>query len=100
MDLSRLQAEVNIRWEQQLNNPCHASADAGHALVHMTKALGKVASALNDSQHEGRALKHSEVAPYLADLVICASRFSGADIDLDAAVTARLAEKFPVSAER
>ena len=97
MDLTRLQAEVNIRWAAQLNNPCHTSADPGHALVHMTKALGKVASALNDSEHEKRPLRHSEVAKYLADLVICAARFGDGHVDLDLAVRERLAEKFPVS---
>ncbi len=95
MDIAKLQSEVNTRWERQLDNPCHTSADAGHALVHMTKALGKVASALNDAEHEHRPLKSQETSKYLADLVICACRFSK-DVDLDAAVKARLEEKFPL----
>ncbi len=96
MDLSQLQDEVNRRWAQQLGNPCHTSADAGHALVHMTKALGKVASALNDAEHDRRAPRSDEIAKYLADLVICAARFGHGVVDLDAACKARLAEKFPV----
>ena len=96
MNLERLQYEVNERWALQLNNPCHHSADAGHALVHLTKAVGKVASALNDAEHENREVRPDEVAKYLADLVICSARFAGTTVDLDAAVDARLAEKFPV----
>jgi len=95
MDIKQLQEQVNSRWELQLNNPCHRSADANHALVHMTKALGKLASALNDAEHEERALESEEVSKYLADLVICASRFGNKFVDLDAACQARLAEKFP-----
>lgn len=96
MDLTTLQSEVNARWEKQLGNPCHKSADATHALVHLTKALGKVASALNDASHEDRDVADPEVGKYLADLVICAARFGKGVVDLDAAVTLRLAEKFPL----
>jgi hypothetical protein len=97
MDLKNLQIEVNKRWARQLNNPCHQSANAEHALLHMTKALGKVASALNDAEHEQRPLRGEEVEKYLADLVICAGRLGYGIVDLDAACHARLAEKFPVS---
>lgn len=94
MDLKKLQQEVNARWSLQVGNPCHRSADANHALVHMTKALGKVAAVLNDAEHERRPVHPGEADKYLADLVICACRF-GQLVDLDAAVVARLAEKFP-----
>lgn len=97
MDLFKLQREVNTRWELQLSNPCHESADANHALVHMTKALGKLASALNDSEHAKIPLAAPEVEKYLADLVICACRFAADIVDMDAACVARLAEKFPVA---
>ena len=95
MDLKKLQDEVNARWALQLDNPCHRSADANHALVHLTKALGKLASALNDAEHEQRETRADEVSKYLADLVICAARFGDGVVDLDAACAARLAEKFP-----
>jgi len=94
MDLRKLQEEVNGRWGRQDENPCYGS-DTKHALVHMMKALGKLASALNDAEHEGRPLSWSQAHKPLADLVICAARFAGDDVDLDAACTARLAEKFP-----
>ena len=97
MEIKQLQEEVNRRWELQLDNPCHASADANHALVHMTKALGKVASALNDAEHEHREMSALEVEKYLADLVICATRFAQySDVDLDHAIQTRVVEKFPV----
>jgi hypothetical protein len=95
MDLKKLQTEVNTRWSAQGTNPCHLS-DTNHALVHMTKALGKVASALNDAEHEHRKPRADEIEKYLADLVICASRFADGVVDLDQACAARLAEKFPV----
>lgn len=93
MDLKTLQDEVNARWNNQLTNPCHGS-DTSHALVHMTKALGKIASAWNDAEHEGRAMRGCEVEKYLADLVLCAARFAHGTADLDAACISRLAEKF------
>lgn len=94
MDLKKLQEEVNKRWENQKDNPCHGS-DTNHALMHMTKALGKIASALNDAEHEQRNLQSDEIDKYLADLVICAARFGYNVVDLDAACSERLVEKFP-----
>jgi hypothetical protein len=91
---------VNTRWSLQIGNPCHRSADANHALVHMTKALGKVASVLNDAEHEQRALLATEIEKYLADIVICAARFAQDTIDLDAACILRLDEKFPTLASK
>jgi hypothetical protein len=97
VNIKALQDEVNRRWDLQSGNPCHQSSDANHALVHMTKALGKLASAVNDAEHEERLLRPSEVEKYLADIVICAARFGSGLVDLDAACTDRLAEKFPVA---
>lgn len=95
MDLKKLQHEVNASWSLQLGNPCHKSANANHALIHLTKALGKIASAINDAEHEERPLQAKEVEKYLADLVICSMRLSDGLVDLDAACIARLKEKFP-----
>jgi hypothetical protein len=100
MEIKKLQTEVNERWSRQLDNPCHRSADPNHALVHMTKALGKLASAVNDAEHEKRPLRPDEVQKYLADLVICAARFGDNLVDLDAACRLRLGEKFPVTDSR
>ncbi len=94
MDIRKLQEEVNDRWARQADNPCHGS-DAGHVLVHMMKALGKLASALNDAEHEGRALSWTQINKPLADVVICAARFAGDDCDLENACKDRIREKFP-----
>jgi hypothetical protein len=94
MDIKKLQEEVNGRWGSQDYNLCHGS-DSNHALVHMTKALGKVASALNDAEHEQRSCHAEEIEKALADLIICAARFANGITDLDEACTLRLAEKFP-----
>lgn len=92
MDIRFLQQEVNRRWSDQVGNPCHLS-DPTHALVHLTKALGKVAAAINDAEHEGRAVS-PEVGKYLADLVICTARVAP-NVDLATACADRLLEKFP-----
>jgi hypothetical protein len=97
MDLDKLQSEVNARWGSQDANLCHTS-DTNHALVHLMKALGKIASSVNDAEHERRAPTDTEVAKALADIVICAARFANGVVDLDAACAARLAEKFPATA--
>jgi len=94
MDIKELQEQVNTRWELQLNNPCHKSADASHALVHLTKALGMVATEINDAEHEHREMIPNWIARYLADIVICAARI-GKNVDLDLACDERLEEKFP-----
>ena len=99
MDLKKLQEEVNGRWGSQDANLCHVS-DTNHALVHMTKALGKVADALNDAEHERRQPRAEDVEKYLADLVICAARFAyGAGVDLNVACIDRLSAKFPKAAQ-
>lgn len=100
MDIRDLQKAVNDRWTFQDGNPCHGTSDATHALVHLTKALGKVAAAMNDAEHERRPIQPGEIDKYLADLVICAARCGYGLVDLNAAVVARLAEKFPLIAVR
>jgi len=93
-----IQNEVARRWSHELDNPCHLSATPNHSLLHILKASGKIATALNDAEHEQRKLAPEEVAKYLADLVICASRFAAlTGVNLDAATEARIAEKFPTS---
>lgn len=95
MEIRQLQDKVNERWSQQLNNPCHSSADAAHALLHITKALGKVASAQNDAAHQNRSVYVWEVDKYLADIVICAARFAHGIVNLETAIVSRLVDKFP-----
>jgi hypothetical protein len=96
MDIATLQREVNKRWSDQKGNPCHLSSPS-HALMHSMKALGAIASAMNDAEHEGRTVRADEVQKYLADLVICAARLAASTVDLDAACEERLQAKFPVT---
>jgi hypothetical protein len=100
MDIKNLQQEVNERWRIQENNPCHSSDTTNHMIIHMTKALGKLASSLNDAEHEHRSLRADEVEKYLADIVICAVRFADDIVDLDKACVSRLTEKFPAKSQR
>jgi hypothetical protein len=97
MSIKNLQKEVNNRWNKQINNPCYNCDTNQHMIVHMAKALGKIASVLNDAEHENRQPTADEVQMYLADLVICAARFGNGIVDLDDACFSRLAEKFPIS---
>lgn len=94
MDIKKLQDEVAMRWEKRLDNPCHDSGRPDHVLKHLMGALGMVARALNDAEHEERKLRPGEVDKYLADLVICSAMLGHGVVDLEAACTARLAEKF------
>jgi hypothetical protein len=98
MDLKKLQEEVNGRWGSQTDNPCHGSTPA-HALTHMMKALGMLASALNDAEHERREMRPEEIEKYLADMVISAARFGSDVVNLNAACASRLGRKFPEPAK-
>lgn len=50
--------------------------DFQHALLHVTKAAGKLATVINEAEHCGHDFRHDCVAPYIADLVICALRMA------------------------
>lgn len=73
--------------------------DFAHALNHVVKASGKLATLVDDAEHKGHDFQHSAVAPYVADLVVCALRMANVCpngvIDLQAAVEARIAAKNP-----
>lgn len=76
--------------------------DFKHALLHVTKATGKVAAVVDDFDHEGALhLVHKTMTrKALADIVICvlrmANTYPDGPINLAQAVEDRLAEKFPV----
>lgn len=75
--------------------------DFGHALLHIHKAGGKLASIIDEAEHAGFAwadpTKRAEVEKYVADMVICALRMANTCpegvIDLQAAVEHRLTAK-------
>lgn len=108
-----VQGEIARRWGSSAYGPAYLARqdpqrDAHHALLHITKASGKLAGALDDMDHasdvetRGVVLRN-DAAKYLADLVICAARIAetwpGARIDIAAAVAGRLATKFPPAAD-
>lgn len=75
--------------------------DFGHALLHIHKAGGKLASIIDEAEHAGYEwadqAKRAEVEKYVADMVICALRMANTCpdgvIDLQAAVESRLMAK-------
>lgn len=110
LTLAGLQREIAARWGSSEYGPAYLGRqdpqrDAHHALLHVTKASGKVAAALDYLDHATDVYEETkrgeDPSAYLADLVICAARIAetwpGARIDLGAAVAARLAAKFPAA---
>jgi|SRR6185436_13048295 len=93
--------QVKLPWTVHYHRDFRASPmthkDFGHALLHVTKAAGKLAALVNDAEHGGCEFKPEETDKYIADLVICALRMAntcpGRTIDLEAAVIARIKEK-------
>ena len=75
--------------------------DFGHALLHIHKAGGKLASIIDEAEHAGYdwadPSRRAEVEKYIADMVVCALRMANTcpdgAIDLQAAVERRLAAK-------
>lgn len=92
MTLKELQAAIEARWGS-------ASYVVGvnhqnHAGLHLMKALGKVATALEQAEHIGGEV--GDVSPQIADLVICSARLAEMlGFDLEEAVSRRVADKFP-----
>lgn len=92
--------------------------DFEHALIHVTKSMGRLATLVEHEDHERRFHmtgapdevavsafdeKREDAAGWLADLVICAMRMASvyprARIDLESAVILRMAEKNPTWAD-
>lgn len=75
--------------------------DFGHALLHIHKAGGKLASIIDEAEHGGfdwaDPFKRADVVKYVADMVICALRLAttcpDGQIDLQRAVEDRLVAK-------
>lgn len=77
----------------------------GHALLHVTKASGKLSDIVNKLDHDQTLLlPKSEFGKYLADLVICAARMAntvpGEPIDLGKAVFDRVESEMGVRLEQ
>ena len=97
--------QVSLPWTAHYHKDFRATPqthkDFQHALLHVTKASGKLATIIDRAEHAGFAWDEEqnriEVANYIADLVICALRMSNTcpdgAIDLQEAVENRLAAK-------
>lgn len=91
-----------IRYSRDFRSSPVAHKDFAHALVHVTKALGKLSELVDNMDRDravadgGQALR-TEYEKYVADLVVCALRaantFPGGVIDLERVVVDRLESK-------
>jgi phospholipid N-methyltransferase len=100
-DLTIRELQTQLPWTVHYHHDFRASPvahkDFAHALLHVFKAAGKLASVVNDAEHGGSDFKHEEVDRFVADLVVCALRMAntcpGRTIDLQRAVEDRIQTK-------
>lgn len=100
-DLTLRELQTQLPWTVHYHRDFRASPmshkDFGHALLHVSKALGKLAAAVNDAEHAGNEFKPGDIDGYVADLVVCALRLAntcpGRMIDLQGAVENRIERK-------
>lgn len=84
LDLSALQFVVAARWGSSAYGRAYLARrdpqrDALHAFLHVTKAIGKLAGALDELDHADDVVREAarlrpDVANYVADIAICATR--------------------------
>lgn len=99
MDISKLQDRVREVWTAETYHETVINAAgaglpimASHAALHIAKAAGKVAAALEPADHGG-PIDRAALTMALADLVICAAKVANEaphPIGLDQVVRARL----------
>ena len=100
-DLTLRELQSRLPWTVHYSRDFRASPmthkDFGHALLHVTKACGKIAAVINEAEHGGSTFCAAEVDRYVADLVVCALRMAntcpGRTIDLQRAVVDRIENK-------
>jgi len=100
-DLTLRDLQTCLPWTVHYHHDFRASPmthkDFGHALLHVTKACGKIAAVVNDAEHGGSTFKPEDVDRYVADLVVCALRMAntcpGRTIDLQRTVIDRIEQK-------
>lgn len=99
MNLRALQRILpwTIHYHRDFRASPLAHKDFGHALIHVFKAAGKLASLIDDAEHRGCEFRPEETDPYIADLVICALRLAntvpGRTVDLERVVIERILAK-------
>lgn len=100
-DLTIRQLQTQLPWTIHYHRDFRASPqshkDFQHALIHVMKAAGKLASLVNDAEHAGCEFKPEDTDKYVADLVVCALRMAntcpGRIIDLQTATQDRIEGK-------
>lgn len=100
-DLTIRELQTQLPWTVHYHRDFRSSPmthkDFAHALLHVQKASGKLASVVNDAEHKGSEFTPDEVDRYVADLVVCALRMAntcpGRTIDLQRAVEERIENK-------
>ncbi len=100
MNILQIQNQLpwGIEYSEAFQQSPSPFKDFQHALLHVTKAGGKLAAIVEDADH-GRPnlFPKQDVEKYLADLVICAMRMANTNptgkIDLQRAVIDRLESK-------
>lgn len=101
MKISELQATLPWgahTYTEEFQQYGVAHRDFAHALLHVMKAAGKLAIAVDGADHVGPENAFDpQLDRFLADLVICAARMAntcpGRVIDLEAAVEKRIKQK-------
>ena len=100
-DLTLRELQTQLPWTVHYHRDFRASPmahkDFGHALLHIMKAAGKLATIVNDAEHGGADFKPEDVDKYVADMVVCALRMAntcpGRTFDLQRAVEDRIENK-------
>ncbi len=86
-----------VHYHRDFRSSPMSHKDFGHALLHIMKAAGKLAAVVNTAEHGGHNFDHASVAPYIADMVVCALRMANTCpngvVDLQKAVEERIATK-------
>lgn len=97
--------QTSLPWTAHYHRDFRANPqthkDFAHALLHIHKAGGKLATILDEAEHGGfdwaDPAKRADVEKYVADMVICALRMAttcpDGQIDLQRAVEQRLTAK-------
>ena len=107
LSLTELQKQLpwTVKYSGDFRANPQSHKDFAHALLHVTKASGKIASLIDDYDHRRESeMPHIKLEGYIADLVICALRmantFPGSSIDLQTAVECRLELKNDIQLKR
>ena len=99
LTLREMQSQLpwTVRYHRDFRASPVQHKDFAHALLHVQKATGKLASVINDAEHGGSQFKPEDIDRFVADLVVCALRMAttcpGRNIDLQHAVEDRIQSK-------